>query len=103
MEAEEIKSLEDAKRITSQFFSNLKSASDNNLGSKVETKFSTYYELGCIINNMLKLCVLGLENDNNSSINVGLVLEHVIELFPLDEFELLDKINQQFAGESSLV
>ena len=45
----------------------------------------------------------GLDNDKDSSINVGLVLEHVIELFPLDEFELLDKINQQFAGESSLV
>ena len=44
----------------------------------------------------------GLDNDKDSSINVGLILEHIIELFPLDEFELLDKINQQFAGESSL-
>ncbi|PIF60230.1 hypothetical protein [Flavobacterium sp. 2] len=99
METKETKSLEDIK----QYFSVLKRASGNNEGCKTETKFSTYYELGCMINNMLKLCVLGLENDNNSSINVGLVLEHVIELFPLDEFELLDKINQQFAGESSLV
>ncbi|OXB10058.1 hypothetical protein B0A81_04560 [Flavobacterium plurextorum] len=99
METKETKSLEDIK----QYFRVLKRASGNNEGFKTETKFSTYYELGCMINNMLKLCVLGLENDNNSSINVGLVLEHVIELFPLDEFELLDKINQQFAGESSLV
>ena len=101
MEVKETKSLEEIR----QYFSVLKRSSDNSEECKTEIKFSTYYELGCMINNMLKLCVLGLDNDKDkdSSINVGLILEHIIELFPLDEFELLDKINQQFAGESSLV
>ncbi|MEG2101303.1 MAG: hypothetical protein RRY99_07325 [Flavobacterium sp.] len=99
MAVKETKSLEEIR----QYFSVLKRSSDNDEGSKTEIKFSTYYELGCMINNMLRLCILGLDNDKDSSINIGLILEHIIELFPLDEFELLDKINQQFAGESSLV
>ncbi|OXB00414.1 hypothetical protein B0A75_08870 [Flavobacterium oncorhynchi] len=96
METKETKSLEHMK----QYFSVLKKSSDNSEGCKTEIKFSTYYELGCMINNMLKLCVLGLDNDKDSSINVGLILEHIIELFPLDEFELLDKIKGLLIVES---
>lgn len=45
---------------------------------------------------MLKLCILALENDNykKTLIDVGLVLEQALQLFPTDEMELLDIINE---------
>lgn len=52
---------------------------------------------------MLKMCVLALDQDahkisetgKDTSINVGLVLEVVLQMFPIDEFELLSEIGEQ--------
>lgn len=57
---------------------------------------------------MLKLCVMALdqekhkisEEDENSSINVGLILETALQLFPIDEFELLSEINEVLIADS---
>lgn len=51
---------------------------------------------------MLKLCIFApdqethkiTETNKNSSINVGLILETILQLFPMNELELLDKINE---------
>ncbi|MNL64198.1 hypothetical protein D3C87_1883910 [compost metagenome] len=50
---------------------------------------------------MLKMCVLALEQDNGKklSIDVGLVLEQALQLFPADEMELLDIINEMLVKE----
>lgn len=51
---------------------------------------------------MLKLCILALEHEEHKisetrkdqSINVALMLEVLLQLFPLDEFEFLSEIKQ---------
>jgi hypothetical protein len=42
---------------------------------------------------LLKICC-------NYNINVGLILETALQLFPTDELELLDKINEISIAES---
>ena len=95
METNEIKKWENLKKLIFPYFSTLKSVNDK--------KLSNHYELGCVINNMLKMCVLALDQDahkisetgKDTSINVGLVLEVVLQMFPMDEFELLSEIGEQ--------
>lgn len=55
-----------------------------------------YSELGCVITNMLKLCILALEQENckKQTIDIGLILEQALHLFPTDEMELLDIISE---------
>jgi len=55
--------------------------------------------LGCVITNMLKLCILVLEQENckKQTIDIGLVLEQALYLFPTDEMELLDIISEVLA------
>ncbi|WP_306462208.1 hypothetical protein [Flavobacterium cupreum] len=40
------------------------------------------------------------ETDQHSSINVMLILEMVLEMFPLDEFEVFDEINKMCLADS---
>ena len=57
---------------------------------------------------MLKMCILALEQqehkisetDQYSSINVMLILEMVLEMFPLDEFAVFDEINKMCLADS---
>lgn len=98
----EIKNLEDIKKLTTGFLNTLKPAKDEKDCYTAEVKVLDYYELGCVITNMLKLCILALEHDEHKisetrkdqSINVALMLEVVLQLFPLDEFEFLSEIKQ---------
>lgn len=62
-----------------------------------------YYELAATITEILKLCIIALDYDAHkpestkySPINVGLILEMVLEMFPTDEFELITEINEMF-------
>ena len=104
----ETENLEDLKNLTAGFLSTLKPASDKKEIYTAEIKFLNYYELGCVITNMLKLCILAIdqeahkvtETDKNSSINVGLILEVTLQLFPMDEFELLSNISQKLNANS---
>ncbi|PBI91687.1 hypothetical protein BSF41_12910 [Flavobacterium sp. ACN2] len=95
MEAAEIEYL---KKQSAQYLNILKSA---NKGYNAEINVLNYSELGCVITNMLKMCVLALEQDNGKklSIDVGLVLEQALQLFPADEMELLDIINEMLVKE----
>lgn len=103
----EIKDLQDIKKLTTEFLTTLKPAEDEKDCYTAEIKLLDYYELGSVINNMLKLCVLALEHDEHKisetgkdeSINVGLMLEVVLQLFPLDEFEFLSEMKQMAASK----
>lgn len=67
-----------------------------------QLKWINYYELGCVITEMLKLCVLALDQETHKisemrespAINVSLILETVLQMFPMDELELLSEITE---------
>jgi hypothetical protein len=73
-----------------------------------EIRVLNYYELAYVISNMLKLCILALDQEapeisktvKNTSINVAVVLEIVAQLLPLDEIEFLDEIDQILIADS---
>lgn len=102
MESNEMKSLNNLKKLTARYCTTLNSSKDKTKFYTAQIELLDYYELGCIITNMLKSCILALENDThrisetdkNSSINVSLILETVLKMFPLDEFEMLSEINE---------
>lgn len=107
MEINEIKQNENLKKIIAPYFNTLKLDDKSELYT-AQIKMLDYYELGCVITNMLKMCVLTLDQDKQKvldtnkspDINVTLILEMVLEIFPLDEFELLSKINQLLITDS---
>jgi hypothetical protein len=73
-----------------------------------EIRVLNYCELAYIISNMLKLCMLVLDQEapkisetiKNPSINVASVLEIVAQLLPLDEIKLLDEMHQMLSTDS---
>ncbi|WP_294964331.1 hypothetical protein [uncultured Flavobacterium sp.] len=97
----EISEVDYIKNQSAQYLSILK---PTDKGYNAQINVLNYSELGCVITNMLKLCILALENESNkrTSIDVGLVLEQVLQLFPTDEMELLDIINEMQIKESSV-
>ncbi|KUJ59688.1 hypothetical protein AR687_21735 [Flavobacteriaceae bacterium CRH] len=105
METNETETLLRLKQLTALHLSTLKPASDQSKNNVAQIEVLNYYELGCIISNMLKLCILALDHDmhkveekKNQSINVSLILETVLQLFPFDEMEFLSCIGEM-AGE----
>ncbi|EJG00318.1 hypothetical protein [Flavobacterium sp. F52] len=98
METAEIEKVNYLKKQSAQYLNILKSAEK---GYNAEINVLNYSELGCVITNMLKLCILALENDNYKKplIDVGLLLEQALQLFPTDEMELLDIINEMRTKE----
>lgn len=89
-----LRDLEYVKKLSNQYLNILKPAS---VGiNNAEIKVLNYSELGCIITNLIRLCINALENENGkkSSIDIGLILEQALHLFPSDEMELLDIIKE---------
>lgn len=111
METNEIKNLERPKKLADLYFRSLKPVDDKTETNVAQIKFINYLELGCVITDMLKLCILALEQDahkisntnRSQSINVSLILEMVLDMFPLHEFEFLSEINRVFVVESQTV
>lgn len=101
MKANEIENLENLKKITARYFHTLKPNNDKPETNSIEIKFLNYCELGRVITDLLKLCIVALDHDvhkipesnRNQAINVGLVLETVLQMIPLDEFEFLSEIS----------
>ncbi|CAC9974887.1 hypothetical protein FLAPXU55_02584 [Flavobacterium panici] len=95
------------RKLMCSYFNTIKTANNKDENYIAQVKFSSYYELGCTINDMLKLCILGLENnvhkisetDRTTAINLPLILEVVHQLFPMNEFEFLDEIDTMFLKE----
>lgn len=56
----------------------------------------------------MKLCIIALDHDGaeipktiqNQTIDVGLILGIALQLFPIDEFELLNEIRELFPIEN---
>lgn len=75
-----------------------------------QLKWLNYYELGCVITEMLKLCILAVDQEKHEiaemrkspSVNVSLILETVLQMFPLDELELLSEISEMLHSDSHI-
>lgn len=91
---EEVKKVEYIKKLSTQYLNILKPNADKTYNAEI--KILNYSELGCVITSMLKLCILALEQENckKQTIDIGLVLEQALHLFPTDEMELLDIISE---------
>lgn len=108
MESNEIKNL-DLKKMVSLYFRTLKPVNDKT--NVAQIKFQNYLELGCVITDMLKLCTLALEQDvhkipetdKSQSINIGLILETVLQLIPQDEFDFLSEIDYLLNRNSNII
>jgi hypothetical protein len=104
MEIDEIEKLETIKRLTSNCLNTLRPVDNKNRIHSAEIKVYDYYELASVIRNLMKLCIVALDHDGaevpdtieNKSIDVGLILGIALQLFPIDEFELLDEISILF-------
>lgn len=95
------------KKLTALHFRALKPANEESKTYTVLINVLNYFELGCIISDMIKLCILALHHDihnigekKKQSINVSLILETVLQLFPLEEFEFLSCVGE-IVGEKS--
>ncbi|TDE43186.1 hypothetical protein E0I26_11260 [Flavobacterium rhamnosiphilum] len=108
METNEIKNLETIKRLTASCLSTLKPVEDKSEIYTAEIRVYDYYELASVIRNLLKLCIVALDQDGaevpitikNQVIDVGLILGIALQLFPIDEFELLNEISILFPAVS---
>ncbi|WP_264536117.1 hypothetical protein [Flavobacterium sp. N1736] len=104
METDEIKKLENLRKLISSYFNPSKPLNDKSEFYLAGIKNLEYNELGYFIVNILKMCALAVDQDVHKMvevnkiqpINVSLILEMVVEMFPLDEFEMLTEINQMF-------
>jgi hypothetical protein len=110
METNNTEKLENLRKLVASYFNTVNPSSDKTGLYTAKIELLDYYELGCVITNMLKMCVLAVDHDmhkisdaKNQLINVSLILEMVIEMFPLEEFELLSKINKMFVADSKNV
>ena len=101
METNETQTLEKLKKLSAQYFTTLQPTNEAN-SYTAQFKVVNYLELGCLITDLLKLCILALDNDmhnfskkdKSSSINVSLILETVLNLFPMDEMEFLGYVGE---------
>ena len=102
METNEIKNLEKIRKLSVRYFNTLKPVADRKDIYTAEIRVLNYFELTYVVSNLLKLCILALDQEapeisktvKNTSINVGVVLEIVAQLLPLDEIEFLDEMHQ---------
>ncbi|SHL79187.1 hypothetical protein [Flavobacterium xinjiangense] len=108
MEIDEIEKLETIKRLTSNCLNTLRPVEDKSGIHTAKIRVYDYYELASVIRNLMKLCIVALDHDGakvpdtieGQSIDVGLILEIALQLFPIDEFELLNEISILFPPDS---
>lgn len=73
--------------------------------SGAPNKVVNYFELGFIITDILKLCILALNNDVNSekdkskTSDVELILETIVSIFPLDEMSFWGMLERLLASD----
>lgn len=105
MKADEIKKLEQIKRLSGRMLNTLKPADDKRGMYNAEIRVYGYCELGSVVRNLMKLCIIALDHDSaevpptieNQYIDVGLILGIALQLFPVDEFEFLNEITDLFS------
>lgn len=101
MENNETETLARLKQLATLHFQTLKPANDKSEAYTFKINILNYFELGCLITDMLKLSILALDHDmhnakdkKNDAINVSLILETVLQMIPLDELEFLSDIEK---------
>jgi hypothetical protein len=105
METDKIKKLEDIRVLSGKLLNALKKAEDKRGMYNAEITFYGYCELGYVIRNLMKLCIIALDHDSaevpptieNQYIDVGLILGIALQLFPVDELEFLNEITDLFS------
>lgn len=111
MKENEIKNLEKIRKLSGRYFNTLKPVTDRKDIYTAEIRVLNYFELTYVVSNMLKLCILALDQEapeisktvKNTSINVGVVLEIITQLLPLDEIEFLDEIHQMLIKDPEIL
>ena len=104
METVEIKKQRSIERLTAMCLTTLKPTKDKDGIYTAQIRVFDYLELASIIRNLMKLCIVAVDSDSaeipctikNPSIDVGLILGIALQLFPVNEFELLNEISILF-------
>lgn len=104
MNADEIIKLEKIGMLSERLLNTLKPAKDKRGMFMAQIRVYDYYELASIIKNLMKLCIIAVHHDSvevpptieNQYIDVGLILGIAVQLFPIDEFELINEINDLY-------
>jgi len=107
MKTDEIEKMEEIRRLTKICLRTLKPAGDKNGLYRTEIRVFDYLELAAIVRNLMKLCIVAVDQDaaeipctiKSRTIDVGLILGVALQLFPIDEFELLNEINTLFPAD----
>jgi hypothetical protein len=105
METDEIKKLEQIKRLSGRMLNTLKRAEDKRGMYNAVIRVYDYQELACVIRSLMKLCIIALDQESadvpptieNQYIDVGLIIGIALQLFPVDEFEFLNEITDLFS------
>ena len=107
MKTNETETLARLRTLTALHFRTLKPANDASKTYTAQIRVLNYFELGSVISDMIKLCILALDHDMHNvgekkkqSINVSLILETVLQLFPLDEMEFLSCVGEMVDSNS---
>ncbi|WP_295094052.1 hypothetical protein [uncultured Flavobacterium sp.] len=105
METDKTKKMEDIRVLSGKLLSALKKAEDKRGMYNAEIRVYGYCELGSVVRNLMKLCIIALDHDSaevpptieSRYIDVGLILGIALQLFPVDEFEFLNEITDLFS------
>ena len=108
MNADEIIKLEKIGMLSERLLNTLKPANDKRGMYMAEIRVYDYYELVSIIKNLMKLCITAVHYDSvevpptiaNQHIDVGLILGIALQLFPIDEFELINEISDLYNNQN---
>lgn len=107
MEADKIKNLDQLEKLTNLYFRTLKPSDDKDENNIAEIKFLNYFEMGCAVTDLLRLCILALNQEahktsstNKEAIDVALILEMALQMIPLPEMEFLSEINYMLPENS---
>lgn len=107
MNTDEIIKLERIGVLSERLLNTLKPADDKRGMYIAEIRMYDYYELVSIIRNLMKLCIIALDSESaevpptieNQNIDVGLILGIALQLFPIDEFELINEISYLYNSQ----
>lgn len=101
MAKDKIESIDDLKELAKNSFPVVKPCKNRKGKATVEIPVNSYAELSYFLIDVLKVTVAALEADSegvgtvrNVPNAVSGVLEKIIEIIPLEEMDLLDKIHQ---------
>lgn len=109
METDKIQNIENIERLAGMCLSTLKPTGDRDGLYTAEIRVFGYLELASIIRNLMKLCIVAVDHEavelpctiKSPSIDVGLILGIALQLFPVDEFELLSEISDLYPKDKT--